>query len=47
MPFSLGENGFSTLFSVYTITGTALRSFSLRENDSRGLGSLDTFREFA
>jgi hypothetical protein len=24
MPFSLGENGFSTLFSVYTITGTAL-----------------------
>jgi hypothetical protein len=24
MPFSLGENGFSTLSSVYTITGTAL-----------------------
>jgi hypothetical protein len=24
MPFSLGENGFGTLSSVYTITGTAL-----------------------
>ncbi|HEY4357924.1 MAG TPA: hypothetical protein VGN16_19385 [Acidobacteriaceae bacterium] len=29
MPFSLGENGFSTLSSVYTITGTALAMGSL------------------
>jgi hypothetical protein len=26
MPFSLGENGFGTLSSVYTITGTALET---------------------